>query len=121
MTLSIVSLAGIPPLAGFFGKFLLLQLLLEMAVNNAAYYWLLGIALACIVASLAFFFGIIRAVYWPSDVALSRATAPAAPIPTSLPLKISLAICVTGIILLGLQPDVFLDLIQETVRAFRWQ
>lgn len=121
LTLSIVSLAGIPPLAGFFGKFLLLQLLLEMAVNNAAYYWLLGIALACIVASLAFFFGIIRAVYWPSDVALSRAAAPAAPIPTSLPLKISLAICVTGIILLGLQPDVFLDLIQETVRAFRWQ
>ncbi|MSR66559.1 MAG: NADH-quinone oxidoreductase subunit N [Pedosphaera sp.] len=119
LTLAIVSLAGIPPLAGFFGKFLLLQLLVEMGVNNAAYYWLLGIALACIVASLGFFFGIIRAIYWPD--ATVAAGEDSSPIPTSLPLKIALTLSAAGFVLLGLQPDLFLDLIQETVRAFRWQ
>src|SRR5215469_6348305 len=47
MTISMVSLAGIPPLAGFFGKFLLLKSVVEAAqtTGNHGYYWLVFIAL----------------------------------------------------------------------------
>src|SRR5208283_4359130 len=40
MTLAMVSLAGIPPMAGFFGKFLLLKSILEQGAANPGYYWL---------------------------------------------------------------------------------
>src|SRR5204863_6143697 len=40
MSLAMVSLAGIPPLAGFFGKFLLFKAALEQGSARPAYYWL---------------------------------------------------------------------------------
>jgi len=50
MVLSLVSLAGIPPLAGFFGKFTLL-----MAVIKSGYVWLALIAAVNIVISLYYY------------------------------------------------------------------
>ena len=44
MTVAMVSLAGLPPLAGFFGKFLLLKAVIEQGATNPAYYWLAFIA-----------------------------------------------------------------------------
>src|SRR5205814_3385708 len=40
LTLAMVSLAGIPPLAGFFGKFLLLKAVIEQGATNHGYYCL---------------------------------------------------------------------------------
>ena len=39
LTLAMVSLAGIPPLAGFFGKFLLFKSAIE---QGPSYYWLVA-------------------------------------------------------------------------------
>jgi NADH-quinone oxidoreductase subunit N len=39
LSLSMISLAGIPPLAGFFGKFLLLKAVVEQAQTNASGLW----------------------------------------------------------------------------------
>src|SRR5471032_1136864 len=67
LTLAMASLAGIPPLAGFFGKFLLLKAVIEQAPMNPGYYCLAFTALAGVVISLYYYFGVVRAIYWSED------------------------------------------------------
>ena len=69
MTLAMVSLAGIPPLAGFFGKFLADQGRPRTGPAHPAYYWLVFIAMAGVVISLYYYFGVVRAIYWSRDAA----------------------------------------------------
>jgi NADH-quinone oxidoreductase subunit N len=52
MTLAMASLAGVPPLAGFFGKFLLLKAVLEEGPKHPGLYCLTFTALAGVVISL---------------------------------------------------------------------
>jgi NADH-quinone oxidoreductase subunit N len=59
MAISMVSLAGVPPLAGFFGKFLLFGAALESKL-----YWLIVVALFGVGASLYFYLGVIRSMYF---------------------------------------------------------
>ena len=59
LMVGLVSLAGIPPLIGFFGKFLLLIAILEQQL-----YWLAAIALVGIGASLYYYLRVVRAVYF---------------------------------------------------------
>jgi len=98
LTLAMVSLAGIPPLAGFFGKFLLLRSILEAAPAHPGYYCLAVTALVGVVISLYYYFGVIRAIYWPGEA--SDLT----PIKPSLPLRFSLYACIAGMIGIGLFP-----------------
>jgi NADH-quinone oxidoreductase subunit N len=104
MTIAMVSLAGLPPLAGFFGKFLLLKAVIEQGPAHHAYYWLAFIALAGVVISLYYYFGVIRAIYW------SKETPDLSPIPLSGAAKFSIAICVAGIFWLGIFPNTVLNL-----------
>ena len=55
------SLAGIPPLAGFMGK-----LLVFMAAFRAELYGLLGIAIVGVVISIYYYFGWIKAAFFPT-------------------------------------------------------
>ena len=106
MTLAMVSLAGIPPLAGFFGKFLLLKSVIEagQATHNHGYYCLAFTALVGVVISLYYYFGVVRAIYWSKD-------APdLSPIPLSGAAKFSIAICIAGMFWLGIFPDTVLNL-----------
>ncbi len=98
MTLAMVSLGGIPPLAGFFGKFLLLKAILEQGAAHPGYYCLAFIALAGVVISLYYYFGVVRAIYWQTGVA------DLSPILTSKPIRVSLYGCVAGMFFLGLFP-----------------
>jgi NADH-quinone oxidoreductase subunit N len=99
MTLAMVSLAGIPPLAGFFGKFLLIKAALEQGAANHAYYWLVAIAIAGVVISLYYYFGVVRAIYW------SREAPDLTPIPISVPLRITIYACMAGMLYLGVFPN----------------
>jgi NADH-quinone oxidoreductase subunit N len=106
MTLAMMSLAGIPPLAGFFGKFLLLKSVIEAAqvTGNHGYYCLVFTALAGVIISLYYYFGVVRAIYWSKD-------APdLSPIPLSSPAKFSIAICIAGMFWIGIFPDTILNL-----------
>ena len=110
MTLAMVSLAGVPPLAGFFGKFLLLKAAIE---QGPAYYWLVGVALVGVVISLYYYFGIIRAIYWSKD------PADVSPLTISLPLKFSLGVCIAGMLYLGIYPSTALNLVTVAVRDWK--
>jgi len=106
MALAMVSLAGIPPLAGFFGKFLLLKSVIEagQAKHNHGYYCLAFTALAGVVISLYYYFGVVRAIYWIKDAQ------DLSPIPLSGAAKFSIAICIAGMFWLGVFPETVLNL-----------
>ncbi len=109
MTLSMVSLAGIPPLAGFFGKFLLLKAAVEQGASDPAYYWLVAVAIAGVIISLYYYFGVVRAIYWPADAA------DLSPILISPPIKVSMWFCVLGMVLLGLFPNSLVNTADQAV------
>lgn len=109
LTLSMVSLAGIPPLAGFFGKFLLFKAALEEGVRQPAFYAVVAVAIIGVVLSIWYYFGVIRTIYWP------RHESSSAPVAISLPMKLTLGACVAGMLYLGMFPAVPLDLADRAV------
>jgi NADH-quinone oxidoreductase subunit N len=112
LTLSMVSLAGIPPLAGFVGKFFLLRAILAQGAAHPVCYWLLGVALFGVVVSMYYYFSVVRAIYWSKD-------APdLSPIEISLPAKISLYACVAGMLFMGLFPNAISAMADQAVGVF---
>ncbi len=107
LTLAMVSLAGIPPLAGFFGKFLLLKAVIEQGATNHGYYCLAFTALVGVVISFYYYFGVIKAIYF------SKSTTEANPIVMSLPMKAAIVVCIAGMFWLGVAPNSLLDLAQK--------
>ena len=114
LAMAMVSLAGIPPLAGFAGKLLLLLSVVERAGANPAYYWLALLAVVGVVISLAYYLGVVRAIYW------SYPPAGAAPIRISPTMQVSLAVCMAGMLYLGLFPNAMVQAASEAVKALRF-
>jgi NADH-quinone oxidoreductase subunit N len=111
LTIAMASLAGIPPLAGFFGKFLLFKAVIEQGTLNPGYYCLAFTALAGVVISLYYYFGVIRAVYF------SKEATDLSPITLSAPAKLCVWICLAGIFGLGLFPGPVLNLAAEAAKV----
>jgi NADH-quinone oxidoreductase subunit N len=111
MTLAMVSLAGLPPLAGFFGKFLLLKAVIAAGAANHGYYYLAFTALVGIIISFYYYFGVIRAIYW------SKEATDLSPIPISGAAKFSIAICIAGMFWLGTFPNTVVNLANEAAKA----
>ena len=111
LTLSMVSLAGVPPLAGFIGKFVLLKAVVEEGAHSHGYYALLAVAIVGVVISLYYYFNVIRAIYWSAEAAETS------PIPVSGPLGWALGVCMAGMLLLGIWPAPFLDWATTAARA----
>ena len=107
------SLAGIPPLAGFFGKFLLLKAVIEQAPAHPGYYCLAFTALAGVVISLYYYFGVVRAVYWSND------PTDLSPIRISKPIRIAIYACVAGMLYLGIFPNSLLEVATQAVKLLR--
>jgi NADH-quinone oxidoreductase subunit N len=111
MTLAMASLAGIPPLAGFFGKFLLLRAVLEQAPANPGYYCLTFTALAGVVISLYYYFGVVRSIYWSTEAPDLTS------IQVSKPIRAALYACIAGIFYLGLFPGAVVNLATNAVKV----
>jgi NADH-quinone oxidoreductase subunit N len=99
LTLSMVSLAGIPPLAGFFGKFLLFRGMVERGGLQPAYYGLIGVAVLGVVISFYYYLGVVRVMFW-SDL-----PGPTTPIHVSWASRGVLIVCIVGMIYLGVFPN----------------
>jgi len=97
LTLAMVSLAGIPPLAGFVGKFMLFKALIE---QGGEYYWLVGVAIAGVVMSLYYYGSVIRAVWWGTPSQEN------APVQLNWMTRGAALVCIAGMLLLGALPSV---------------
>ena len=100
LALAMISLAGIPPLAGFFGKFLLLRAVVERGAADPLYWALLGVALFGIVTSFYYYLGVVRAIYWGRDAAVDEA-----PLEVSGIVRFALLACIVGMLFLGIFPN----------------
>jgi NADH-quinone oxidoreductase subunit N len=110
MSMAMVSLAGIPPLAGFFGKFLLLKSIVEQAPAHPGYYFLAFVTVAGVIISLYYYFGVIRVIYW------SENPENLTPIQASKPIRISIYVCIVGMFFIGLFPGPLVNLANEAVK-----
>lgn len=113
MTLALASLAGVPPLAGFIGKFLILRAVIAAGATHPGYYGLAAVAVIGAVISLYYYFGIVRMMYWGGEPLerLAISVTPGA--------GIALLLCVAGIVYLGIAPNGLLQLSADAVAGIQ--
>lgn len=90
MMLSLFSLAGIPPVAGFFGKFFLFT-----SAASHGYYILVLIAVLNVTISLFYYLKVVKAMF------IDKNDNPLPYFKSPLSIRISLIMCLAGIVLLG--------------------
>ncbi len=105
--LALLSLGGIPPLGGFFGK-----LYLFTAAIEQGYIWLVVVGVLNGIISLFYYLGVVvRPMY------VGHSEAEDKPLPIPVPLLATLAVSVVGIIVLGVFPTPFFELAQRVAAA----
>jgi NADH-quinone oxidoreductase subunit N len=100
MTISMLSLAGIPPTVGFFAKFYLFSTVLKADTGNM---WLIAIAVLGSLISVYYYFRVIISMY-------AKQEETATSISISLGYKTILAFIIGAIVLLGIAPNVILGI-----------
>jgi NADH-quinone oxidoreductase subunit N len=105
----LLSLAGIPPLAGFFGKFYVFVSALEVA-DHPGLLWLVLLALAMSVVSFYYYLKVLKQAYVSEPVA--GATVIRVPAATRVALWATAAL----VVLLGFLPDLLLNRIATGLR-----
>lgn len=96
MAISLFSLAGIPPTAGFFGKFFLL-----MAAAGKGNYVFIGIAALNMVISLYYYLRVIKAIFMDSQ------PQPIGKLRIALLPGIAFGVCLAGVMVTGLMGWVY--------------
>ena len=102
MTLALFSLAGIPPVAGFFGKFFLFT-----AAAQKGFYLLVLIAVLNTIISLYYYLLVIKAMF------IVKSENPIGSFKSDFPTRLALGMCVAGIVVTG-----FASVIFEVIRNF---
>ncbi len=111
MFIFLLSLAGIPPLAGFFGKFYVFANLVSGHPNHLGLVWLVVVALAMSAVSLYYYLQVLKQIY----VADPPANGGALKVP--LVSQISLCLVAALVILLGCAPSLLLSRVDEAIRV----
>lgn len=106
MMLALFSLAGIPPVAGFFGKFFLFT-----AAASKGYYLLVFLAVVNVTISLYYYLLVVRAMF------IRRSENPIPFFKSKIYMKLGLIITVLGILILGLYSPLY-DYIFELSNVF---
>jgi NADH-quinone oxidoreductase subunit N len=106
MMLSLFSLAGIPPVAGFFGKFFLF-----MSAASEGYYWLIFIAVINVTISLYYYLLVIRAMF------IRKNENPIPYFKSDFMMKAGLILPALGILLIGFYSP-FYEFINDLVIQF---
>jgi NADH-quinone oxidoreductase subunit N len=96
MTLALFSLAGIPPVAGFFGKFFLFT-----AAAQKGFYLLVLIAVLNTIISLFYYLLIVKAMF------INKSEMPIEKFRSDFPTRFALGICVAGIVVTGFASIIF--------------
>lgn len=96
LMLALFSLAGIPPVAGFFGKFFLFT-----AVAEQNYYWLLTIAVLNTIISLYYYLLPVKAIF------INKTDSPIPAFKSDFYTKVGLTLCIAGMVVVGFAAVIF--------------
>jgi NADH-quinone oxidoreductase subunit N len=111
MMIFMLSLAGIPPLAGFFGKFYVFAAVVKTGAPNLGLLWLVILAIAMSAVSLYYYLQVLKQIY----VADVPAGAPELRAPILS--QVVLGLLAAGVILFGCAPHLLLRWLQAAIRV----
>jgi len=106
MLVFLLSLAGIPPMAGFLGKYFIFLSLIE-----TGHYYLAVLAVAYSVVALYYYFRIVVAMFM-------RKATEAVPLATSVGVKVALAVTLAMTLVIGIYPQPFISMAREAIQPF---
>jgi len=107
MMLALFSLAGIPPVAGFFGKFFLFA-----AAAEKGFYILVLIAIINTIISLYYYLLVVKAMF------LNRSDRPIGYFKSDGYTRLGLILCVAGIVVIGLASIIFETMLELSFGPF---
>jgi len=96
LTIALFSLAGIPPVAGFFGKFFLFT-----AAAEKGFYWIVLIALLNTIISLYYYLMPVKAMF------INKNETPIVAFKSDAMSKIGIIICLVGMVVIGLASPIY--------------
>jgi NADH-quinone oxidoreductase subunit N len=102
MLIFMLSLAGIPPLAGFFGKFYVFASALNSDAANLGLLWLVVVALAMSAVSLYYYLQVLKQIY-VAEPGVGTGT-----LPTPVLSQVALVLLALAVVVLGCAPNLLL-------------
>lgn len=109
MLIFLLSLAGIPPLAGFFAKFYLFTAALESESGRLGLFWLVVLAIAMSAISLYYYLQVLKKIY------VEAPPADATPVSVSWLSQGILCLIALAVAVLGCAPDLLVNYIERAL------
>ena len=106
MAVFMLSLSGIPPLAGFFGKFMVFK-----AAVEAGWAWLVVVGVLNSAVSAYYYLRVVVAMYFQKAEEGGEAQVPGA-LPAARSLQFVVAVAAVAVVVIGLQPGLWVDLLR---------
>jgi NADH-quinone oxidoreductase subunit N len=97
-----LSLAGIPPLAGFFGKFYVFAAAIKTGAPNLGLLWLVILAIAMSAVSLYYYLQVLKQIY------VVAPPAEAGPLKVPIILQVAIVLIAIGVVLFGCAPELLI-------------